>query len=92
MKLEEVLREKEIKEIKDFIENTNEYKELSNDSLLIPKLLVIDGTDKYFNSLILDEISDELKMSKSNNRYNQYINELNLEQKLKLLDRSIWRK
>ena len=35
MKLEEVLREKEIKEIKDFIENTNEYKELSNDSLLI---------------------------------------------------------
>ena len=89
MKLEEVLREKEIK---DFIENTNEYKGLSNDSLLIPKLLVIDGTDKYSNSLILDEIGDGLKMSKSNNRYNQHINVLNLEQKLKLLDRSIWRK
>ena len=62
MKLEEILREKEIKEIKDFIENTNEYKELSNDSLLIPKLLVIDGTDKYSNSLILDEISEGLKI------------------------------
>ena len=44
MKLEEILREKEIKEIKDFIENTNEYKGLSNDSLLIPEAMNIKIT------------------------------------------------
>ena len=54
MKLEEVLREKEIKEIKDFIENTNEYKGLSNDSLLIPEAMNIKITQYYFYILILN--------------------------------------
>ena len=54
MKLEEILREKEIKEIKDFIENTNEYKGLSNDSLLIPEAMNIKITQYYFYILILN--------------------------------------
>ncbi len=62
MRLEETFTQEEIKEIRNYIDKVNEFKNLKDDSLIIPKVLLIDGLDKETNNLIKDEITSNLKV------------------------------
>ncbi len=83
MRLEETFTQEEIKEIRNYIDKVNEFKSLEDDSLLIPKVLLIDGLDKETNNLIKDEITSNLKVD---------VKELNIKNIERIANKKIFKK